>query len=207
MEKLILQNREILGKKVKNLRKEGLVPAVVYNSKTESFNTVLSNSDAQWLYKHTTSTTILDAELEGRSFKCLIKDFDINSVTGEINHISIFEIDENAVMVFTIPFEIIGVSPAVKNNLGVMVNPLTAMEVHCKLADLVPNIQVDISGLDHPGQTITVRDIKLPSGISLINDEMLDAAIVTITDLQKTEEVATEEAAAETPAETTEEAA
>ncbi len=135
----------------------------------------------------------------------MIKDFDINSVTGEINHVSIFEIDENAVMVFTIPFEIIGVSPAVKNNLGVMVNPLTAIEVHCKLADLVPNIQVDISGLDHPGQTITVRDIKLPNGISLINDEMLDAAIVTITDLQKTEEVATEETATETPAEDTEE--
>lgn len=194
MKNLTLHKREITGKKVSTLRSNNQTPAVVYNSKTESFNTVLSNSDAQWLYKNTTSTTILDAELDGRSFKCLIKDFDINSVTGEINHVSIFEIDENAVMVFTIPFEIIGVSPAVKNNLGVMVNPLTAMEVHCKLADLVPSIQIDISGLDHPGQTITVRDIKLPNGISLINDEMLDAAIVTITDLQKVEaEVSTAE--------------
>lgn len=194
MEKLILQKREVTGKKVKNLREDGFVPAVVYNSKTESFNTVMSNTDAQWLYKHTTSTTILDAELDGKNFKCLVKDFDINSVTGEINHVSLFEIDQNAVMAFTIPFEIIGISPAVKNNLGVLVNPLTDIEVHTNLAHLVPNIPIDISGLDHPGQTITVRDIKLPEGLDLINDEILDAAIVTITELQKEEVI-------ETPAE------
>lgn len=209
MEKLILQKREVTGKKVKNLREEGLVPAVVYNSKTESFNTVLSKADAQWLYRNTTSTTILDAELDGKSFKCLIKDFDINSVTGDINHVSIFEIDEKAVMVFTIPFEIIGISPAVKNNLGVLVNPLTAIEVHCTLADLVPSIPVDISGMEHPGQTIAVSDIKLPQGISLINEDLKDAAIITITELQKIEvveapaEEETVEEGAEAPTEET----
>jgi large subunit ribosomal protein L25 len=214
MEKLILQKREVTGKKVKNLREDGFVPAVVYNSKTESFNTVMSNTDAQWLYKHTTSTTILDAELDGKNFKCLVKDFDINSVTGEINHVSLFEIDQNAVMAFTIPFEIIGISPAVKNNLGVLVNPLTDIEVHTNLAHLVPSIPIDISGLDHPGQTITVRDIKLPEGLDLINDEILDAAIVTITELQKEEVIETpaegEEVAAaeeETTEEPTEETA
>lgn len=191
MEKLILQERDITGKKVKNLREQGLVPAVVYNSKTESFNTVISNKDAQWLYKNTTSTTILNAQLNEKNFKCLVKDFDINSVTGEINHVSLFEIDENVVMSFTIPFEIIGVSPAVKNNLGVLVNPLTSIDVHCRLADLVPSIQVDISDLQHPGQSIIVRDVKLPNGINIINEEILDAAIVTITELQKLEEVET----------------
>ena len=206
MEKLILQKREVTGKKVKGLREEGFIPAVVYNSKTESSNASLNRTDAEWLYRNTTSTTILDAELDGKKFKCLIKDFDINSVTGDINHVSIFEIDEREEMVFTIPFEIIGVSPAVKNNLGVLVNPLDAIEVHCTLADLVPNIPVDISGLDHPGQTITVSDIKLPKGISLINDDLKDAAIITITDLQKIEEVeapAEEEAATEEGAEAT----
>ena len=205
MEKLTLQKRDITGKKVKSLREKGLVPAVVYNSKTKSFNTELSNTDAQWLYKHTTSTTILDAEFEGRNFKCLVKDFDINSVTDDINHVSIFEIDENAVMTFTIPFEIIGTSPAVKNNLGVLVNPLTSIEVHCRLADLVPSIPIDISGLVHPGQSITVRDIKLPEGIHLVNDETLDAAIVTITELQKVEEVVSTAEAEQTATTTTEE--
>lgn len=206
MKKLKLEKREILGKKVKSLREGGLIPAVVYNAKTESFNTVLSKSDADWLYRNTTSTTILDAEFEGREFKCLIKEFDINSVTGEINHVSIYEIDENAPMVFTVPFTLVGVSPAVKNNLGILVHALDSIDVRCQLNKLQSEIQIDISTLKNPGDTITVEDITLPDGMTLINDDVKTAAIATITEAQKVEEVVptTEEAAEETEAEETE---
>jgi len=188
MKKLILQKRELLGKKVKSLRREGLIPAVVYNSKTESFNTVLKKNDAQWLYKNTTSATILDGEFEGRVFKFLIKEFNLNSVTGEINHVSIFEIDENAPMVFKIPFNLVGVSPAVKNNLGILVNALDSIDVRCQLSKLVSEIEIDISSLTEPGQTITVEDITLPEGMTLINDDIRTTAIVTIADAQKVED-------------------
>lgn len=203
MKKLILQKRELLGKKVKSLRREGLIPAVVYNAKTESFNTVLKKNDAQWLYRNTTSTTILDAEFEGRDFKFLVKEFDLNSVTGEINHVSIFEIDENAPMVFTIPFNLVGVSPAVKNNLGILVNALDSIDVRCQLNKLQSEIEIDISSLTEPGQTITVEDITLPEGMTLINDDIRTTAIVTIADAQKVEDAlkADQEAAAAEAAE------
>lgn len=189
MEKLQLQKRKITGKKVRHLRTEGLTPAVVYNSKGESTNTAMSNSDADWLYRNTTSTTILDTQLEKDSFKTLVKEFDINPVTEEINHVSLFQIDENAPMVFTVPFDIIGISPAVKNNLGVLVNVLDSIEVRCKLSELQPSIEIDVSKLDTVGQTINVNDIQLPKGMTLINDDLARATIVTITDIQKIEEV------------------
>lgn len=189
MEKLQLQKRKITGKKVRHLRTEGLTPAVVYNSKGESTNTAMSNSDADWLYRNTTSTTILDTQLEKDSFKTLVKEFDINPVTDEINHVSLFQIDESAPMVFTIPFDIIGISPAVKNNLGVLINVLDSIEVKCKLSELQPSIEIDISKLENIGQTINVNDIQLPKGMILINDDLARATIVTITDIQKIEEV------------------
>jgi large subunit ribosomal protein L25 len=208
MKKLKLEKRELLGKKVKSLRKKGLVPAVVYNAKTESFNTVISKKDAQDLYRNATSTTILDAEFEDRDFKCLVKEFDINSVTGEINHVSIFEIDEKAPMVFTIPFKLVGISPAVKNNLGILVNALDSIDVKCQLNKLQAEIQIDISTLKEPGQTITVEDITLPEGMTLVNDDVLTTAIVTIADAQKIEDAMIAEqaeAAAEAEAEEGEE--
>ncbi len=188
MEKLKLQKREILGKKVRHLRKQGLTPSVVYNSKGECINTSMSSSDADWLYRNTTSTSILSTELGKDSFKTLVKEFDINPVTEEINHVSLFQIDENAPMVFTVPFNIIGISPAVKNNLGVLVNVLDDIDVRCKLSDLKPYIEIDISKLDTVGQTINVNDIKLPEGMSLINDDQAKATIVTITEAQLVEE-------------------
>ena len=92
-------------------------------------------------------------------------------------------------MVFTIPFNIIGISPAVKNNLGVLVNTLDSIEVRSKLADLKPFIEIDISKLENVGQTINVDDITLPKGMSLINDEQAIETIVTITEIQRVEEV------------------
>lgn len=189
MEKLQLEKRSITGKKVKHLRQKGLIPAVVYDSHEQSINVTMSNSDAQWLYNNTTSTTILDTQLGKESFKALVKEFSINPVTDEINHVSLFRIDENVPMVFTIPFKIVGISPAVKNNIGVLVNVLDSIDVKCKMADLVPYIEIDISNLENVGQTIAVDDIQLPKGISLINDEQAKAAIVTITEPQKAEEI------------------
>ncbi len=191
MEKLKLQKREVVGKKVRHLRQKGLTPAVVYNAKGESINTLMSNSDADWLYRNTTSTTILDTQLDKDSYKTLVKEFSINPVTEEINHVSLFQIDENAPMVFTIPFNLTGISPAVKNNLGVLVNVLDSIDVKCKLSELQPYIEIDISSLENVGQNINVDDIKLPKGMSLINDDLANATIVTITEIQKIEEVET----------------
>lgn len=189
METITLQKREILGKKSRNLLAEGFVPAVMYNAKGESSNIQIDASTAKQIGKVATSTTIFDVSLEGKTSKVLVKDIDMNPVTEEIRHISFFEIDESRKMVFTIPFEIVGISPAVKNNLGTLVKVLQSIDVRCTLAELKPNIVIDISGLEHPGQIIGVNDITLPEGMELINKEMEQATIITITELQKEEVV------------------
>lgn len=195
MEKIKFLERDVNGKKNKVLLSDGFIPAVVYNAKTESKNIMLDATSAKKIAREATSTTILDAELEGKSFKVVVKEIDMNPVTEELRHIAFFEIDESKEMVFSIPFEIIGVSPAVKNNLGVMIEVMDALDVRCKVNDLIPSIEVDISGLEHPGQSIAVKDLNIPDTISLINEELKHATVVTITEMQE------EEVIVETPAE------
>ena len=185
MEKVVFQKREIQGKKSKKLLQEKYVPAVVYNSKRESRNIQITSSEASKITREATSTTILDAELDGKILKVLVKEIDINPLTEQIRHIAFFEIDESKEMVFTIPFEMVGISPAVKNNLGILVEVLNSIDVKCKLSDLVPVIEIDISKLEHPGQSISVDEINIPEGMSLVNDELANATIVTITELQE----------------------
>ncbi len=189
MEKITLEKRTILGKKSKNLLDKGLTPAVIYNAKGESSNIQLDSSVAGKIGRTATSTTIFDASLDGKDIKVLVKELDVNPVTDQLRHISFFGIDESKEMVFTVPFRFVGISTAVKNNLGVLVEVLSAIDVKCKLADLKSDIEVDISGMDHPGQTITIKDIALPNGMSLINKDQEQATIVTVTELQKEEEV------------------
>ncbi len=204
MEKIKFLERDLSGKKNKILLKDGFIPAVVYNAKTESKSIMLDTSTAKQILRNATSTTILDAELDGKSLKVIVKEVDMNPVTDELRHIAFFEIDESKDMVFSIPFEIVGISPAVKNNLGVLVEVLDSIEVRCKVNDLIPSIKVDISKLEHPGQSISVNELEIPKNISLINEDLKNATVVTISDLQEeiittptesttTEEVSTEE--------------
>ena len=185
METIKLLERDLNGKKNKVLLSEGFIPAVVYNAKTESKNIMLDLATAKQIAREATSTTILDLELEGKTFKAVVKEIDVNPITEDLRHIAFFEIDETKDMVFSIPFEIVGISPAVKNNLGVMVEVMDSIEVRCKVNDLIPSIEVDISKLEHPGQSIAVKDLNIPETISLINDELKNATVVTITEMQE----------------------
>ncbi len=191
MDQITLQKRDVLGKKSKRLLSEGLIPAVIYNAQGDSTNIQLDASIAKKIVRVATSTSVFETSLDGKVAKVLVKDVDLNPVTDEIRHISFFEVDESKDMVFTIPFEIIGISPAVKNNLGTLVKVLQSIEVRCKLAELQPDIKIDISKLEHPGQAIAVHDIELPSGMELINKDMAQATIITITELQKEEIIET----------------
>lgn len=187
MEKIIFEKREVHGKKNKQLISNGNVPSVVYNSKGDSTNIQITVSQASKIAREATSTTILDAQLGEKSMKVVVKEIDVNPFTDQIRHIAFFEIDESKEMVFTIPFQITGIAPAVKNNLGVLVEVLNSIDVRCKLSDLVPYIEVDISTLEHPGQSISVNEIGVPKGMELLNEELATATVVTVTEMQAEE--------------------
>lgn len=189
MQKIDFLKREQLGKAAKRVSKDGMLPAVLYDSKRNSYSVSVDRKIIDTLLKTATSTTIIDSTYDGKNLKVILKEVDKNPVTDKIRHLSFFIIDESHEMVFTIPFNIIGISPAVKNNLGILVKALDAIDVKCKLADLVSQIDIDISNLEHPGQSILVSDVKLPAGVTLPNEDSLHTAIVTITQLQKEEEV------------------
>jgi large subunit ribosomal protein L25 len=189
MEKIKLQKRELTGKKIKQMREKDLIPAVIYNSKGDSTNLSLEKGIAIQLYRVATPTTILDVEIEGKDSKAIIKDFDINPKTTELLHVSFFEIDPKVVMDFTLPFTLKGVSPAVKNNLGILIQVSDSVKVRGKLEDLIAEIVIDVSHLDHPGQTISMEDIELPKGLELVHEEDEAMPIATITQLQKVEVV------------------
>lgn len=184
-----LQKRELLGKKAKRLLRENIVPAVVYNSKGESIPVQGQFGEFVKLIANSTTTTIIDLDIDGDKRKAIIKEVETHPVTDHIRHISFFEVDDSTEMVFSVPFSLTGISPAVKNNLGVLVQVAQNVEVKAKVSALVPEIVIDISKMENPGMTISVEDLELPEGMTLVREEDSKIAIVTVTKLQKTLEV------------------
>jgi len=187
--KINAKKRDLLGKKVKNIRKDGLVPASIYGSDTVSQSITVPYGEIEKILRTATLTSIIDMDIDGSEVKALIKEVQRNLITNEINHVSFFKIDEKSEMLFEIPIYLTGIAPAVKNNLGALVQTMNSVEVRCKVADLIPSFTVDISKLEGPGQTIKLGEITIPEAIKLVHKEDLHSTIVTITELQA-EEVA-----------------
>jgi len=187
--KIEAEKREIKGKGLKALRRKGLVPAVIFDSKTVSEDITVKADEIMRIIRGAGATTIFDVVIGGTVNKAVIKELQTNPVSEEIMHVSFFKIDENAEMDFELSIVLTGISPAVKNNLGVLVQPFESVMIRCKPQDLIDSLNVDISKMEHPGQTIKLSEVALPKGIKLVHKEDIDNTIVTITELQKEEEI------------------
>lgn len=198
MTKIKLDKRELKGKKTKALRRQGIIPAVIYDKDGNSTMVQGTLGDFVRTLKGATTTTIIEAELDGKAHKTFIKEIESDPITDSLIHISLFEVNDQDVISYELPITLVGVSIAVKNNLGVLVQPTSTLYVRSTLKDMVPEIQIDISTLEHPGQSINLSEVVLPAGIEFVQKDVEDKAIATITDLQKSveEEIAEEAAAA-----------
>lgn len=187
--KIAVEKREIKGKKLNKLRKQGLVPAVIFDSKTNTQNISIRGDLLTKVLRGASATTIFEVVIDNVENKAIIKELQTDPVTDNIIHVTFFKIDEKAEMDFELPIVTKGIAPAVKNNLGVLVQTMESIMIRCKPGDLVDNLTADISLLDHPGQTMKLKELTLPKGIKLVHAEDIERTIITITELQKEEEV------------------
>ncbi|WKZ31496.1 MAG: 50S ribosomal protein L25 [Candidatus Dojkabacteria bacterium] len=198
MTKIKLEKRELKGKKTKQLRREGIIPAVIYDKTGNSTMVQGVLGDFVRILENATTTTVIEAELDGTVHKTFIKEIEKDPITDSVVHISFFEVNDKDIITYELPVALIGTSIAVKNNLGVLVQPTKTLHVRSTLSAMKPVLELDISGLEHPGQSINLSEIQLPEGVEFVQKDVEDKAIATITDLQKSveEEIAEEAAAA-----------
>lgn len=196
--------REITGKKVKQLRRDKQLPAVLYGPNRESTNISIDPLEFGRLFKDVGYSKLFDLELGDDKVKVLVKDLQRNTLTDEFLHIDLYQVNMKKEITAEIPITFTGESFAVKNNLGLMVHPMTSVAVTCLPGDLPASLEISIDELKEIGDSISAGDIKLPEGVVLDNDVAPDAPIAYIAAPQKTIEEEEPETEAEEGAETTE---
>lgn len=150
----------------KRLRRDGLVPAIVYGRKFENKTVQVNAKALRDLLAHSTSENILvNLDLgSGSGQLALIQDVTHDPLTGGIVHVDFHAVKEDEKIHARIPVELHGESPGVK--LGGLLDFLVhSLEVECLPKDLPDKIVVDINGLEI-GALIHVRDLALPEGVS-----------------------------------------
>ena len=199
---LVAQKRTILGKKVKSLRKKGVIPGVVFGKNKKSTPIQLKIGDLKKVLKHTSESTLLDLKIAGnKNVKVLISEIQQHPVNNALLHINFHEINLREKTSAQVPIELVGESPAVKSGKGILIQLMDEIEVECLPTDLPKAIKVDISSLKDINDSVCIKDLKIDRNKIEINHNEND--LIAKIDHPKQEEKQEQEEEAETTPEET----
>lgn len=206
--KLVVEKRTVLGKKVKKLRHEGILPANIYGKDIKSLAVQVPLIEFEKVYKETGETGLLDLEVNKELRPVLIHNFQIDPVTRLPLHADFFQVNLKEKVKTMVPVVVVGEAKAVAEKAGILLQPLSEIEVEALPEDLPENIEVNVEILAAVDDQITIADLKLAKSVTVLTDP--SQVIVKIAELvtKEAEAQAAEEAAAAqaAKAESTEEA-
>uniref|UniRef100_A0A7C4R4N5 Large ribosomal subunit protein bL25 n=1 Tax=candidate division CPR3 bacterium TaxID=2268181 RepID=A0A7C4R4N5_UNCC3 len=170
--KLNATKRETTGKKVKEIRKEGLIPAVIYGKGKENINLSLNKIEFNKVFLKAGESSLIDLKIEGDSkpHNVLVYEVQYHPTSDEPIHVDFYEVRMDEEVETEIPLNFIGESLAVKDLEGTLITNKTEVTVKCLPANLPQQLDVDISKLATFEDSITAADIKIPADVELITD-------------------------------------
>jgi len=207
--------RKVTGRKVKTLRKEGLIPANVYGKKIKSQAVQIKTLDFKKAYQEAGETGLISLKVQGEKGKgedraVLVSSVQFNPLTDAVVHVDFRQVDLKEKITAGVPVELVGESPAEKGGIGTVVQYIDEIEVEALPGDLPEKFEIDASGLIEVDQAIFVKDLNYEKEKVEIKAD-IEGIVAKVEPPQKEEVVAppvTEEVPAEgeAPAEAGEEA-
>ncbi|MBI3981152.1 50S ribosomal protein L25 [Candidatus Microgenomates bacterium] len=199
-EKLSVKKRTVLGKKVKKLRKQGIVPATLYGKKVKSLSLELDLKTFRQVYSKTGETGLIELLVEGEKEErpVLIHNLQLDPLTEQILHTDFYQVDLKEKVTSTVPVVAKGESPAVTERRGVLLQPLSEVEVEALPQDLPDHLEANIEGLTEVDQAVLVKDLIFDKNkvTILTKQEELVFKIGSLVTKEAEEELKAEEAKA-----------
>ncbi|OGC93116.1 hypothetical protein A3D85_00335 [Candidatus Amesbacteria bacterium RIFCSPHIGHO2_02_FULL_47_9] len=194
---LSVTTRTVTGRKVKSLRRQGIIPASVFGRHIPSVNLQVKSKDFFSLYKKVGDSTLFYLDISGEKDKrpVMVSEVVFHPVSSQLLHITFHQVDLKEKVVASVKIILTGEAPAEKDKLGILVQQLNELEVEALPADMPDHIDVDISSLAAVNQAVYAKDLKLSSKLEIKSE--LESIIAKIEPLAKEEvkEVAPAEAA------------
>ena len=177
------------GVSARALRNQGVLPAVIYGRADESTPIAVDLKVFKKLYHAAGESSVITIKGLGAEKDALINDVDFDAVSGEPIHADFYSIEKGQKVTVSVPFEFIGVSPAVKDLGGILTKVMHELEIECEPKDLPHAIEVDISKLATLEDQIKVSDLKIPVSAVLSIDADEVVAMISVA-VEEVEEVA-----------------
>jgi large subunit ribosomal protein L25 len=180
--------RTVVGKKVKGLRRQGIIPGVIYGRGIEPVAIQFAARDVEKSISQAGTSTTLQVHVEGIAdpYLAIFRDVQYDAIKHNVIHLDLQALDVTRTVRVPISINLVGESFAVTDLGGVLLQLLNEVEVEALPTALVPSIEVDISGMTEIGQSISVADMQIPEGITVLSSPT--DAVVQVTYMAEEEE-------------------
>jgi large subunit ribosomal protein L25 len=163
--------RDVLGKKVKALRRQGVTPANIYGSHVDSQSIQLSTEELRHIIKTAGRNDIVYLRLDGDDPRpTFIRDVQQNPVTDAILHVDFLQISLREKVKADVPIHLVGLAPAVDTFGGILMHGLDHVSVEALPTEVPSFIEVDVTSLVEINAALHVSDVPVPEGVTILTD-------------------------------------
>lgn len=182
-----IEKRAVTGKQVSQLRRQGILPGVVYGHMVDSYPVQMDTHTTTLLMKKITPTTLVTLDQDGKQIKVIVKDRSKDVVSGELLHLDFLAISMTERLRANVALELVGEAPVLDEVPGSLINQvLNELEIEALPSDMLERIQVDLSGIASAEDIITVADLNLADNITVLTPS--NEVIVTVSYVAEEEE-------------------
>jgi large subunit ribosomal protein L25 len=189
-----LSERTVIGKGLNQLRRDGQVPAVIHNHGQDSIHVMAPETELVKIYREAGKHHPLELHVGSQKYLALIKDAHFHPVKHKLQHVAFQAINRNETVEAEVPIHLVGEIPAEKIGLMVL-HQLDTVEVEALPRNLPDSLTVDATKLAELHDKLTVADLEVPEGVTILTEPEHPIATVVETKAQMAEEA--EEAEAE----------
>ena len=191
---LKVTNREILGKKVRFLRRQGITPVHLFGHGIESVAAQCHTANLEQVLAQAGKATLISLKLdnEKKPRAVVIREVQRGPLTGELLHIDFYQVRMEEQVKMEIPIVLAGEAPALKLKDNMLMQELNTLTVECLPAKIPNSVELDLSSLTEPKQVVRVKDIELGQEITVLNDPELVVVKIISRPVEKIEEEAVE---------------
>lgn len=190
------KKRTVKGKQVGALRRQGLLPGVIYGrigkEQIEPIAIQLDLHNSTQIIKKLTGSSLVTLDVEGEKYPAILREIQKDIIIGTLRHVDFMAVSMSEKLHTAVSIELIGQAPAEINLAAVVVTGISELEISCLPQDLPERIEVDATILTDFNSAIYVKDLVLPDAIEILTDPDELIAGVTYVAMEEEEEEAKE---------------
>lgn len=169
---LTVNKREIMGKKVRFLRRQGITPIHLFGSDVKSAALQCETVELRSVLAEAGRTRLINLRLdnERKARPVVVREVQREPRTSELLHVDFYQVKMAELVRVEVPIVLVGEAPALKLKENMLAHELNTMTVECLPANMPASIELDISSLTEVEQAIRVRDVELDKEVTVLND-------------------------------------